>query len=78
MLNNPCLLGSFNAKYCPHVSGCRVVVTLPDGSNVFELTGDGQSIQISVPDSEDENKLWVVSFVKIRHFNEVFFFVICE
>ncbi|KAJ8032912.1 Laminin subunit alpha [Holothuria leucospilota] len=51
--------GSFNAKYCPHVSGCRVVVVLPDGSNVFELTGDGQSIQISVPDSEDENKLWV-------------------
>lgn len=50
--------GSFNAGYCPHVSGCRVVVTLPDGSNEFDLTGLGQSIHLSIPDDGDHN-LWV-------------------
>ncbi|XP_071835637.1 laminin subunit alpha-like isoform X2 [Apostichopus japonicus] len=50
--------GTFNAKYCPHVSGCRVVVTLPDSTNVFDLTGQGLSIQMTIPEG-GENQLWI-------------------
>nr|XP_054772039.1 laminin-like protein epi-1 [Lytechinus pictus] len=50
--------GTFNAKYCPHVSGCRVVVTKPDGSNVFELSDLSQGIQVTLPDGGDR-QLWI-------------------
>ncbi|XP_071477998.1 LOW QUALITY PROTEIN: laminin subunit alpha-5-like, partial [Diadema antillarum] len=50
--------GTFNAQYCPHVSGCRAVVTKPDGSNVFELGDLNQGIQISLPEG-DGHQLWI-------------------
>ncbi|PIK40931.1 putative laminin subunit alpha [Apostichopus japonicus] len=50
--------GIFNAGYCPHISGCRVVVTLPDGSNEIDLTGLGQSIEVSIP-GRGNHTLWI-------------------
>lgn len=64
--------GTFNAKYCPHVSGCRVVVTLPDSTNVFDLTGQGLSIQMTIPEG-GEKQLWIVSSPFCFH---QYFFVI--
>ncbi|XP_022089419.1 laminin subunit alpha-like isoform X2 [Acanthaster planci] len=50
--------GSFQAEYCPHVSGCRAVVTLPDGSSTFDLSGTGQGYYISLPDGS-RGKVWI-------------------
>ncbi|XP_038057388.1 laminin subunit alpha-like isoform X2 [Patiria miniata] len=51
--------GSFQAGYCPHVSGCRAVVTRPgDGSSTFDLSGTGQGYYISLPDGSD-GEIWI-------------------
>ncbi|XP_071808051.1 laminin subunit alpha-like isoform X2 [Asterias amurensis] len=50
--------GTFQAGYCPHVSGCRAVVDLADGSSTFDLTGNGQGYYISVIDGS-EGEIWI-------------------
>ncbi|XP_071954463.1 laminin subunit alpha-like [Antedon mediterranea] len=50
--------GSFEAKYCPHTSGCRTVVSNAAGGTTFEMNGVGSDILITLPNG-DKRTLWI-------------------
>ncbi|XP_033099240.1 laminin subunit alpha-like [Anneissia japonica] len=50
--------GSFEAKYCPHVVGCRALVMTTDGSNTFTWLGVGYNIKITLQ-ATDSYDIWI-------------------
>ncbi|XP_077867614.1 laminin subunit alpha-5-like, partial [Saccoglossus kowalevskii] len=52
----PSQSGTFNAKFCPHVSGCRSVVTTHDGDVAFEISPFAPDLVITIP---DDKTLWL-------------------
>ncbi|XP_070555377.1 laminin subunit alpha-like [Ptychodera flava] len=52
----PSYSGTFKAEYCPHVSGCRSVVTASDGSQVFDIGPLSRDVVINIP---DDKSLWL-------------------
>ncbi|XP_077991288.1 laminin subunit alpha-5-like [Glandiceps talaboti] len=56
MRGTPSYSGTFEAKFCPHVSGCRSVVRGTDGNEVFEMNSFVRDMIITVP---DDKSLWL-------------------